>query len=122
MRRPATLCTTIAALISLATWLSVRGAAADATMKSSNAPTGAACSIDGPKSACGLPSNVVIDMSKTQVRHTDAEWRQLLTPEQYRVARQQGTEPAFHNAYWNNHADGVYFSVVQRHAVVRQPG
>ena len=74
-------------------------------------PPGAACTIDGPKSACGLPSNVVIDMSKTQVRHTDAEWRRLLTPEQYRVAREQGTEPAFHNAYWNNHADGVYFSV-----------
>ncbi|MFI5337831.1 MAG: peptide-methionine (R)-S-oxide reductase MsrB, partial [Opitutales bacterium] len=41
-------------------------------------------------------------------QHTEAEWQALLTPEQYRVARQQGTEPAFRNAYWNNHADGVY--------------
>jgi peptide-methionine (R)-S-oxide reductase len=71
----------------------------------------AACAIDGEKSACGLPSNVVIDMSKAKVRHTDAEWRALLTPEQYRVARQQGTEPPFRNQYWNNHEDGVYFSV-----------
>jgi methionine-R-sulfoxide reductase len=72
---------------------------------------GASCTVDGAKSACGLPSNVVIDMSKTEVKHTDAEWQKLLTPEQYEVARQQGTEPPFENAYWNNHADGVYFSV-----------
>jgi peptide-methionine (R)-S-oxide reductase len=75
------------------------------------ATAGAACAIDGPKSACGLPSNVVIDMAKTAVSHTDAEWRKLLTPIQFRVARQQGTEPPFHNEYWDNHQDGVYFSV-----------
>ena len=72
---------------------------------------GASCRIDGPASACGLPSNVVIDMAKTRVRHTDAEWRRLLTPLQYEITRRQGTEPPFDNAYWNNHADGVYFSV-----------
>jgi methionine-R-sulfoxide reductase len=65
----------------------------------------------GEISACGLPSNVVIDMSKATVQHTDAEWRAMLTPLQYTVARQQGTEPAFQNAYWDNHQDGVYFSV-----------
>jgi methionine-R-sulfoxide reductase len=63
------------------------------------------------KSACGLPSNVVIDMSKTQVQHTEAEWRARLAPTQFRVARQQGTEPPFRNEYWNHHEDGVYFSV-----------
>jgi methionine-R-sulfoxide reductase len=65
----------------------------------------------GEISACGLPSNVVIDLSKTAVRHTDAEWKALLTPIQYSVARQQGTEPPFQNPYFDNHADGVYFSV-----------
>ena len=70
-----------------------------------------ACVIEPAKSACGLPSHVVIDMSHTKVRHTDAEWRALLTPEQYEVTRRQGTEPPFNNAYWDNHADGVYFSV-----------
>ena len=65
----------------------------------------------GEISACGLPSNVVIDMSKAKVRRTDAEWRARLTPEQYRVARQQGTEYPFRNAYWNHKADGVYFCV-----------
>ncbi|MBI2516111.1 MAG: peptide-methionine (R)-S-oxide reductase MsrB [Opitutae bacterium] len=48
-------------------------------------------------------------MSKVRVQRTDEEWRARLTPEQYRVARKQGTEPPFRNAYWNNHADGVYF-------------
>ena len=52
-----------------------------------------------------------IDMSKATVRHTDAEWQRLLTPMQYRVTRQQGTEYSFSGEYWNNHADGVYFSV-----------
>ncbi len=87
---------------------------ADPEMKSTNIPEdaaakGAACAT-GAKSACGLPSNVVIDMSKASVRHTGEEWQRLLTPEQYRVTRLQGTEPSFRNAYWNNHADGVYFS------------
>src|SRR5581483_11190567 len=66
------------------------------TTSSTSAPnSGAACKLDGAKSACGLPSNVVIDMAKTKVQHTDAEWRQLLTPQQYKVTRGQGTEPPF---------------------------
>ena len=86
-------------------------ASANDTMKSSQPSTSASCAVSGEKSACGLPSQVVIDMSKTRVQHTEAEWQALLTPEQYRVARKQGTEPQFRNAYWDNHEDGVYFSV-----------
>jgi methionine-R-sulfoxide reductase len=81
------------------------------SMTSPNTSSGAACKIDGSQSACGLPSNVVIDMSKAKVQHTDAEWKKLLTPTQYRVAREQGTERPFENAFWDNHEDGVYFSV-----------
>jgi methionine-R-sulfoxide reductase len=91
---------------------------AHSEMKSSQSSTstsptaeGAECKIDGEKSACGLPSNVVIDMSKTKVQRTDKEWKAMLTPIQYRVARQQGTERPFDNEYWNHHEDGVYFSV-----------
>ena len=88
---------------------------ADPAMTSTNTPStpaaGPACAADGPRAACGLPSKVVIDMSKASVRHSDAEWQRLLTPEQYRVTRLQGTEPAFRNAFWDNHEDGVYFSV-----------
>src|SRR5206468_5083601 len=39
---------------------------------------------------------------------TDAEWRDALTPEQYQVLRQAGTEPAFTGKYWNVHDDGTY--------------
>lgn len=63
------------------------------------------------KSACGLPSQVVIDMAGRAVTHSEEQWRALLTPEQFRVTRQQGTEPPFRNAYWDHHEDGVYFSV-----------
>jgi methionine-R-sulfoxide reductase len=62
-------------------------------------------------SACGLPSKVIIDMSKAAVQKTDEEWRKILTPIQFKVARKQGTEPPFQNEYYDNHADGVYFSV-----------
>jgi peptide-methionine (R)-S-oxide reductase len=85
-----------------------------ATMKSTKpslSSDAAYCPPGDAKSACGLPSRVVIDMSKNKVQRTDAEWRARLTPEQYRVARQQGTEYAFKGKYWNNHEDGVYFCV-----------
>lgn len=39
---------------------------------------------------------------------TDAEWRKALTPEQYRVCREKGTEPPFSGAYWDCKAKGVY--------------
>ncbi|HEY4356375.1 MAG TPA: peptide-methionine (R)-S-oxide reductase MsrB [Acidobacteriaceae bacterium] len=48
------------------------------------------------------------DSPKTKVTKTDAEWRRQLTPEQYRVLREKGTERAFTGALVNNHADGIY--------------
>jgi methionine-R-sulfoxide reductase len=46
------------------------------------------------------------------VQMTDQEIREKLTPEQYRVTREDGTEPAFRNEYWDNHRAGIYVDVV----------
>lgn len=35
-------------------------------------------------------------------------WKEKLTPEQYRISRQKGTEPAFTGKYVDNHTDGIY--------------
>jgi len=43
---------------------------------------------------------------------SDADLRARLTPEQYRVTRQCGTEPPFRNAYWDHHEPGLYVDVV----------
>ena len=43
-----------------------------------------------------------------RVEKSEQEWREKLTPEQYQVLREKGTEPAFTGAYWDEHAEGVY--------------
>ncbi|MCW3112688.1 MAG: Peptide methionine sulfoxide reductase msrB [Segetibacter sp.] len=45
---------------------------------------------------------------KFAVTKTDEEWKKQLTAEQYRVARKEGTESPFRNAYHDNHDKGIY--------------
>jgi peptide-methionine (R)-S-oxide reductase len=49
--------------------------------------------------------------SMNKIKKTDAEWREILTADEFRVAREKGTEPAFTGRYWNNHDSGVYVCV-----------
>ena len=52
-----------------------------------------------------------IPMGGSKVVKTDAEWRAQLTPEQYAVTRQHGTERQCSGLYWNSKDDGVYVCV-----------
>ena len=49
-----------------------------------------------------------VDDTVREIDKTDEQWRQELSPEQYEVLRQAGTERAFTGRYWNVKDDGVY--------------
>ena len=46
-----------------------------------------------------------------KIEKTDAEWRTQLSPTEYRVTREKGTEPAFTGKYWDCHDAGTYHCV-----------
>jgi peptide-methionine (R)-S-oxide reductase len=50
----------------------------------------------------------VIEDTRTKVVKSDAEWRQLLTPAQYKVTREHGTERAFTGPWWDEARGGEY--------------
>ena len=60
------------------------------------------------RSANGQPTSPAAKAPVYKVVHTDAQWRKLLTPAQYDVLRESGTELAYSGALWNNHAKGTY--------------
>lgn len=50
-------------------------------------------------------------MPNKKVNKTDAEWQALLSPEQYRITRERGTERAFTGPFWNSKEKGTYSCV-----------
>lgn len=53
-------------------------------------------------------TTIQTDMSK----FSNTELKQQLTPNQYHVTKENGTEPPFRNAYWDNHQPGIYVDVI----------
>ena len=47
-------------------------------------------------------------MNQNKIEKTEQEWKSSLTPEQYRVLREKGTERAFTGEFWDNHEAGMY--------------
>jgi peptide-methionine (R)-S-oxide reductase len=56
-------------------------------------------------------SNSKNSMKSYTVTKTDAEWKKMLSAEEFNVTRQQGTERAFTGRYWDNHENGNYYCV-----------
>lgn len=48
------------------------------------------------------------DFTPERVVKTEAEWKKILTPEQFEITRKAGTERAYTGALWNNHQPGTY--------------
>ncbi|CAN5162718.1 bifunctional methionine sulfoxide reductase B/A protein [soil metagenome] len=69
------------------------------TMSNDELPETKACA-----TSCGLPQD-------------DAELRKLLTPEQYKIMKQDGTELPFSNDYWDNHEEGIYVDRISGRAL-----
>ena len=76
-----------------------------------------------PNASAESPAATQAATSSQDKKHTDTktmsdtELRKKLTPEQYHVTRENGTEPPFRNEYWNNHKQGIYVDLISGEAL-----
>ena len=49
-----------------------------------------------------------VEIKDNNMKKTEEDWKKILTPEQYRILREKGTERAFSGSYWNHHEVGIY--------------
>jgi len=68
--------------------------------------------LEAPKKPKAAGKKPMSDKSKSFDKPADAELRKELTPLQYKVTQEEGTEPPFRNVYWDNKKDGIYVDVV----------
>ena len=71
---------------------------------------GLACkaAASGPRPAASAPPDQKGTGMTDKVVKSDEEWKKQLTPQQYHVLREKGTERAFTGETWDNHAKGTY--------------
>lgn len=62
------------------------------------------------RSSCGRDQ--FLDKVWRDNRSSKEELKKKLTPIQYKVTQENGTEPAFHNEYWDNHKEGIYVDII----------
>jgi methionine-R-sulfoxide reductase len=58
------------------------------------------------------PMSTPTTNTNSNTKKSDEDLKKKLTPEQYRITQMCGTEPAFHNEYWDNHRAGIYVDIV----------
>ena len=51
----------------------------------------------------------------TPVKMSDAEWKKILSPDVYYIAREKGTEVPYTGKYWDNHKSGIYYCAACGH-------
>jgi len=74
--------------------------------------TGDAMGKSQPMTSAGMMKEQAMAEKPAYTVPSDAELRERLTPLQYKVTREDGTEPAYGNAYWNNHEPGIYVDLI----------
>ena len=74
-----------------------------------NGPDVPARAVNAVDKKYAAPKPVTGKPGEFPVQKTTAEWKKQLTDEQFYILREKGTERAYNNPYWDNHAKGTYY-------------